>query len=48
MALAVHLKNWKALRFWTKAGFDKIIGIYGDKVFGEDKYSLIALEKALN
>lgn len=45
IALAVHLKNWKALRFWTKVGFDKIIGIYGDKDFREDTFALIGLEK---
>ncbi|SEK74305.1 Acetyltransferase (GNAT) family protein [Paenibacillus sp. OK003] len=26
----VALKNWPALRFWTKSGFDQISGIYGD------------------
>ncbi len=45
IGLAVHLKNWKALRFWTKAGFDKITGIYGDKDFGQATYALIGLEK---
>jgi ribosomal protein S18 acetylase RimI-like enzyme len=47
VGLAVHLRNWKALRFWTRAGFDKVIGIYGDKVFGQDNYALIGLEKSL-
>jgi len=45
IGLAVQLKNWKALRFWTKAGFSKVIGIYGDKDFGQDTYALIGLEK---
>ncbi|MBD8047898.1 GNAT family N-acetyltransferase [Clostridium sp. N37] len=45
IGLAVRLKNWKALRFWTKAGFSKVIGIYGDKNFGQDTYALIELEK---
>lgn len=45
LGLAVHLKNWKALRFWTKTGFDKITGIYGDKDFMQGTYSLIGLEK---
>ena len=47
IGLGVYLKNWKALRFWTKSGFDKVIGIYGDKVFGQDKYALIGLEKSI-
>ncbi len=47
IGLGVHLKNWKALRFWTKAGFDKVIGIYGDKAFAQDNFSVIALERSL-
>lgn len=48
IGLAVHLKNWKALRFWTKSSFDKIIRIYGDRVFGQDNYALIGLEKKVS
>lgn len=47
IGLAVQLKNWKALRFWTKVGFDKITGIYGDKDFGQDTYALIGLDKQI-
>lgn len=41
----MQLKNWKALRFWTKAGCSKVMEIYGDKDFGQDTYALIGLEK---
>ncbi|MTI66820.1 MAG: GNAT family N-acetyltransferase [Firmicutes bacterium] len=47
ICIGVYLKNWKALRFWTKAGFDKILGIYGDKNYSENTYAFIGLEKRL-
>lgn len=47
IAFSVHLKNWKALRFWIKAGFDKILDVYGDKVLKENSFSLITLEYTL-
>lgn len=43
IAFAVHLKNWKALHFWIKAGFNKILDIYGDKVLRENTFALITL-----
>ena len=45
--LGVHLKNWKGLRFWNNNGFNKIIGIYGDKIFNENAFSIIGLRKEL-
>jgi GNAT superfamily N-acetyltransferase len=47
IGLGVHLKNWKGLRFWRNNGFDKIMGIYGDKVFSENTFSIIGLSKEL-
>jgi GNAT superfamily N-acetyltransferase len=47
IGLVIQQKNLKALQFWTKAGFDKINGSYGDKVFGQDNYNLIGLGKVL-
>ena len=47
IGVGVHLKNWKALRFWRKNGFDKILGIYGDYEFGENNFSIIRLEKSI-
>lgn len=47
IAVAVHLKNWIALRFWIKAGFNKILDIYGDKNLSECNLALITLEYTL-
>ena len=46
--LTVALKNWEAIRFWTKAGFDKITGVHGDRTYGDDSYANLTLEKSLN
>ena len=46
--LGVHLKNWPALRFWTKIGFDKIIDIVGDELYSADTFASVILEKALD
>ena len=48
VGIGVYLKNWSALRFWTKSGFDQISGIYGDKVYSENTFALIGLEKNLS
>lgn len=45
--VGVHLKNWPALRFWTRFGFDKIIGIVGDKEHSEKTFSVLRLQKRL-
>lgn len=47
IGIGVHLKNWPALRFWTKAGFDRVIKVTGDKVHSENTFAVIALEKNL-
>lgn len=47
VGIGVYLKNWSALRFWTSLGFDKILGIYGDKKYDVEAFSLIGLEKLL-
>ena len=47
VGLGVYLKNWKGLRFWNNNGFNKIIGIYGDKVYGENAFSIIGLKKEI-
>jgi ribosomal protein S18 acetylase RimI-like enzyme len=43
----VALKNWSALRFWCKLGFDKISGVFGDKEFAEDTRADLELIKYL-
>ncbi len=45
--LGVALKNWPALRFWTQAGFDKIVGIKGDKIHSDKTFAFVILEKPL-
>jgi RimJ/RimL family protein N-acetyltransferase len=47
IGLGVYLKNWKGLRFWNKNGFDKIIGIYGDKEYSQNTFSVIGLKQEL-
>ncbi|WP_105614989.1 GNAT family N-acetyltransferase [Vallitalea okinawensis] len=44
LGIGVYLKNWPALRFWTKCGFDKITGIHGHKEFSQDTFALLGLE----
>jgi len=47
IGLGVHLKNWKGLRFWTNNGFDRIIGVWGDKKYSETAFLVIGLKKEL-
>lgn len=42
--LGVHLKNWPALRFWYKSGFDRIAGIIGDAEHSEVSNATMILE----
>ncbi|OEH92073.1 hypothetical protein BFG57_16895 [Bacillus solimangrovi] len=39
----VAIKNWPALRFWTKLGLNSINGIYGDKEHSMNAYAEIEL-----
>ena len=43
----VAIKNWKAIRFWTIAGFNGISGIFGDKVHSESTFSNLELIKTI-
>jgi diamine N-acetyltransferase len=43
----VALKNWSALRFWTKLGLNKINGIFGDKDLSSENYADVELIKEL-
>lgn len=47
MGIGVFLNNWRALRFWTKIGFDKVSDIRADGDYQENKYATIRLEKSL-
>lgn len=43
----VALKNWPALKFWIKSGFNQASGIYGDHECSDTTYANIELIKAL-
>ncbi|WP_338706840.1 GNAT family N-acetyltransferase [Paenibacillus amylolyticus] len=43
----VALKNWTALRFWIKSGFNQISRIYGDLEHSEDTVANTELIKSL-
>lgn len=45
--LAVTLKNWLGIYFWTKLGFDTILKFHGDKVLAKDSSALLVLGKNL-
>jgi hypothetical protein len=45
--VAVGLKNWPALRFWTKQGYDTVTMIGGDQAYAADHYAVIELQKSL-
>ena len=41
--LGVGIKNWVGMHFWMQQGFDKLLRWRGDKVYGEDKFAVLAL-----
>ncbi|GAB1156253.1 hypothetical protein YWY31_22780 [Paenibacillus illinoisensis] len=43
----VALKNWPALRFWIKSGFNQISGIYGDLEHSDTTFANTELIKTL-
>lgn len=43
----IAIKNWPAIRFWTKAGFTEISGVFGDKIHSETTYADIELIKTI-
>lgn len=43
--LLVKLKNWPAMRFWTKQKFTKIIRYYGDPVLSDDTFAGLVIER---
>ena len=47
LALAVDLKNFRGMKFWTKVGFKEIIGVHGDDAYGKDKFASISLRKRI-
>jgi ribosomal protein S18 acetylase RimI-like enzyme len=47
LKLDVSLKNWPALRFWTRVGFTRVVEIRGDAVHGETTQARIRLLREL-
>lgn len=47
ISIAVDLKNYSGLKFWTKIGFKEVLGVYGDNDYGINKYAVIGLRKIL-
>ena len=47
LALAVDLKNFRGMKFWTNVGFKEVIVVNGDNSYGEDKFASIALRKRI-
>ncbi|WP_211746251.1 GNAT family N-acetyltransferase [Paenibacillus sp. Marseille-Q4541] len=43
----VSTKNWPALRYWIKSGFNKVNGIYGDPMYSETSFSNLELMMTL-
>lgn len=47
LMLPIALKNWRAIRFWSKAGFNKIAAVYGNEDYAVDAFLHIGLERSL-
>jgi ribosomal protein S18 acetylase RimI-like enzyme len=47
VTLCTALKNFPAVRFWTKLGFNTIIKVHGDKLCGEDTHAQMDLQMTL-
>lgn len=47
IGIGVGLKNWPALRFWVKQGFDKIVKVVGDTEHSDATFATVSLRKTL-
>jgi ribosomal protein S18 acetylase RimI-like enzyme len=47
IGIGVFLKNWRGLRFWTKAGFTEVTGISGNAEYSENTFAFIRLLKSI-
>lgn len=41
------IKKLDCIKILTKAGFNKVLGVFGDDTYGDNTYALIGLEKEL-
>ena len=46
--LVVALKNWPAIRFWVKSGFNYIVDIRGDPIYSTTTFADLILEIQFN
>jgi ribosomal protein S18 acetylase RimI-like enzyme len=47
ICLLAALKNWPALRFWMRAGYDRMVDYRGDERYSAETFAYLMLEKAL-
>lgn len=47
IGLGVLLRNWPALQFWHRLGFDRITRIKANRYYGEDMKGMMSLELRL-
>jgi len=45
--VGVGLKNWNALRFWIRLGFEQITGMSGSRYYGAGRHAFLELQKNL-
>jgi ribosomal protein S18 acetylase RimI-like enzyme len=45
--LGVALKNWPAIRFWLRNGFDRVVKYSGDSMISENTFAFLVLEYPL-
>jgi diamine N-acetyltransferase len=45
--LGVALKNWPAIRFWVRAGFDRIAAVTGDELHSDRTFAYLVLESRI-
>jgi diamine N-acetyltransferase len=45
--VGVGLKNWNALRFWIRLGFEQVTGMSGSRYFGDGRHAFLELQKNL-
>jgi len=45
LRLTVDIKNWPAIRFWLKNGFDRITTFVGDKEYSNKSSAKIELAR---
>jgi GNAT superfamily N-acetyltransferase len=46
VGVGILLRNWPALQFWHRLGFDRITRIRADRFYGEDMQGVMTLERA--